>query len=372
MRKLATIRKITKIEPILGKDRVEMAYIDGWTAMVSKADNFKPGDMVVFCEEDSVFPHDEQWEFLKKYNYRIKIQRFKADDGYIYSQGLVLPLHVLSNVRSVKLGDDVTEILHITQYEPEMDIERDVQKGNKFLMRFKWYRNWMKKHKKGSRGFPKEVSKTDEERIQNYISYGFDCYTDDNGVLRIRDDDEYIATEKIDGQSGTFFLKKKRFLLFFNKYEYIVCSRNLVNKDPNSSYNIVSRKYDIEKVLKTILKRKNLDWICIQGECIGPNIQQNKYHANDYQLYVFNLIDNKHNRWDSYSMRSIVEENGLNSVPIVDCMSLKDKSVEDILSISNGKSWLYDTLREGIVFRSIDGKKSFKAVSPEFLFKYSK
>lgn len=372
MRKLATIRKITKIEPILGKDRVEMAYIDGWTAMVSKADNFQPGDMVVFCEEDSVFPHDEQWEFLKKYNYRIKIQRFKAENGYIYSQGLVLPLSVLSDVKKVKLGDDVTETLHITQYEPDMDIERDTKKGNKFLMKFKWYRKLMKRKNKGSGKFPSEVSKTDEERIQNYISDGFDCYVDENNVLRIRDDDEYIATEKVDGQSCTFLLRKKKFLLFFNRYEYLVCSRNLVNKDPNSSYNIVSKKYNIEKVLKSLINKKNLDWVCIQGECIGPNIQQNKYHANNYQLYVFNLIDNKHGRWDIYSMRNIIEENNINCVPIVDCFSLKGKSVEDILDISNGKSWLYDTLREGIVFRSLDGKKSFKAVSPEFLFKYSK
>lgn len=377
MRKLATIRKITKIEPILGKDRVEMAYIDGWTAMVSKSDNFKPGDMVIFCEEDSVFPHDEQWSFLKKYNYRIKIQRFKdGNGGYIYSQGLVLPLNVLDNKglpkKAFLLNNDVTSLLHITQYEPEMDIERDNKKDSSFLMRFKWYRKLRKKFKKQTGRFPKEISKTDEERIQNYISSGFDCYTDDNGILRIRNDDEYIATEKIDGQSGTFFLKKKRFLLFFNKYEYVVCSRNLVNKDPNSSYNIVSKKYDIEYVLKAILKRKDLDWVCIQGECIGPNIQQNKYRANDYELKIFNLIDNKHGRFDTFTMKAIMDEYGLKTVPIIDVMSLKDKSVDDILKMSNGKSKLYDTLQEGIVFRSLDGKKSFKAVSPEFLFKYSK
>ena len=371
MRKLATIRRISKIEPIQGKDFVEMAYIDGWSAMVKKSDNFQPEDMVIFCEEDSVFPHDEQWEFLKKYNYRIKIQRFKSENGYVYSQGLVLPLSILGK-NKFKLGDDVTKILNITQYEPEMDIERNCSKNNGFLMKFRWYRRFVKNINKSIKGFPKEVSKTDEERIQNYISNGFDCYVDDNGVLRIRNTDEYVVTEKIDGQSGTFLLRKKKFLLFFKRYQYIVCSRNMVNKDPNSSYNTVSRKYGIEKILKNILKKKNLDWVCIQGECIGPNIQQNKYHSNDYQLYVFNLIDNKHGRWDSYSMRNFVESNGLNSVPIIDCMSLNGKSVNDILEISNGKSQLYDTLREGLVFRSLDGKKSFKAVSPEFLFKYSK
>ena len=67
-----------------------------------------------------------------------------------------------------------------------------------------------------------------------------------------------------------------------------------------------------------------------------------------------------------------MDEYGLKTVPIIDVMSLENKSVEDILKISNGQSQLYDTLREGIVFRSVDGKKSFKAVSPEFLFKHSK
>ena len=53
MRKLATIRVIQSINPIAGKDRVEMATVDGWTCMVSKADGFKPGDKCIFCEPDS-------------------------------------------------------------------------------------------------------------------------------------------------------------------------------------------------------------------------------------------------------------------------------------------------------------------------------
>lgn len=60
MRKLATIRQITSIEPIKGKDRVELARIDGWTCMVSKADNFQSGSLCVFCEPDSVFPETIQ------------------------------------------------------------------------------------------------------------------------------------------------------------------------------------------------------------------------------------------------------------------------------------------------------------------------
>ena len=45
-------------------------------------------------------------------------------------------------------------------------------------------------------------------------------------------------------------------------------------------------------------------------------------------------------------------------------------NVTEVLDYATGKSALYDTLREGIVFRSPNGEQSFKAVSPEFLMKH--
>src|SRR5574344_567955 len=118
MRKLATIRTVQSIEPIKGKDRVELAHVDGWTCMVSKADSFTVGSLCIFCEPDSVFPANDQWKFLEKYSYRIKTQKFKdADGNLVYSQGLVLPLSVLPNME-YKYDEDVTSVLGITQYEP--------------------------------------------------------------------------------------------------------------------------------------------------------------------------------------------------------------------------------------------------------------
>ena len=38
--------------------------------------------------------------------------------------------------------------------------------------------------------------------------------------------------------------------------------------------------------------------------------------------------------------------------------------------MAHGQSVLGDTLREGIVFRSMDGQQSFKAVDPDFLIHY--
>ena len=43
---------------------------------------------------------------------------------------------------------------------------------------------------------------------------------------------------------------------------------------------------------------------------------------------------------------------------------------EKMLELAHGESALGNTLREGLVVRSQDGRKSFKAVDPEFLIYY--
>ena len=191
-RKLASIRIISEIHPIVGKDRVELAIVDGWSCMVSKSDVFISGDRCIFCEPDSVFPATEQWDFLKKYDYRIKTQKFRDGDGNrFYSQGLVLPLHVLGdNAYNVDVDDDVTQMLGITQYEETLDIEKNRKKFGpvvEFMMRYGWFRKLVLP-KKEKAGFPDEVSKTDEERVQNCPKA---YMTSEN----------WIASEKVDGKS---------------------------------------------------------------------------------------------------------------------------------------------------------------------------
>lgn len=362
-RKLASIRRISEIHPIVGKDRVELAIVDGWSCMVSKSDTFISGDRCIFCEPDSVFPATEQWDFLKKYDYRIKTQKFRDGDGNrIYSQGLVLPLHVLGdNAYNVDVDDDVTQMLGITQYEETLDIES--KNGKKFgpvvefMMRYGWFRKLVLP-KKEKTGFPDEVSKTDEERVQNCPKAYMTSET-------------WIASEKVDGQSGTYLLRRKKGL-FGPKYEFVVCSRRQKTGDKNSSYWKCAVKYKIEEALKSLIGDNN--WVCIQGECLGPGIQKNKYGFKDYEFRAFNLIYPKEGRLPSQDAKVIAEKLGIPWVPIIETLPkswFEDKTVQDILEYANGNSVLNkNTKREGIVFRSEDGKNSFKAVSPEFLIKF--
>lgn len=358
-RKLAHVEEISWIEPIKGKDRIVLAGILGWTVIVQKAD-YQVGQKCVFCEIDSVFPEKPEFEFLRSKKFRIKTMKMSG----VLSQGICFPLSILPT-GNYEVGDDVTEILGIIQYEGTMDKENETaeketktkKKYPKFLMRYEWFRKLVVP-KKQVKGFPEFVAKTDETRIQNAPFYlSMDC--------------EYIATEKVDGQSGTFTLQKVGGKHFWNrkKYDFAVCSRNLRiwGKD-NSSYWKVAEKYHMEEVLKKLIGEH--EWVAIQGECIAPAVQGNKYKVAEPDLYVFNLIY-PDGRLGSLEAKKKVEEVGLKFVPVIDeAVKIKGMKMTEVLEYATGKSKWYDTLREGIVFRTLDGSQSFKAVSPEFLIKH--
>ena len=65
-RKLASIKKISKLQPIKGKDRIVLATVDGWSVIVKK-EEFHTGDLCVYIEIDSVLPPTKQFEFCLLY-----------------------------------------------------------------------------------------------------------------------------------------------------------------------------------------------------------------------------------------------------------------------------------------------------------------
>lgn len=358
-RKLAHIETIEWIRPIEGKDRIALAGVLGWTVIIQKSE-YQVGDQCVFCEIDSVLPEKPEFEFLRKKNFRIRTMKMAG----VLSQGICFPLSVLPRGR-YQTGDDVTELIGITQYEAtqdkgeetgasEADERKLLEKYPRFLAKFRWFRSLVLP-RRADREFPDFISKTDEPRIQN-VPYMLDLGLD------------FVATEKIDGQSGTYALRRVKGRHFWNRsgYEFIVCSRNcrLPEKD-TSSYWKAAEKYEIEKVLHALIGDHK--WVAVQGECIAPWVQGNKYHVTGVDLYVFNLVYPE-GRVGSVEAKKIVEQHGMKFVPILEeSRKLTGMSVQEVLDYATGGSRLYDTLREGIVFRTSDGKQSFKAVSPDFL-----
>jgi len=68
-RKLASIQKIWKVEPIEGADRIELVSVLGWKC-VSKKGEFKEGDLCVYFEVDAFLPVCEKFEFLRSSCYK--------------------------------------------------------------------------------------------------------------------------------------------------------------------------------------------------------------------------------------------------------------------------------------------------------------
>ena len=380
-RALAYVVTIDEIKPIEGYDRVEYARTNGWWVIIGKADNLHVGDKCVYFEVDSkVNSEDERFAFLEKRNYKIKTQRMCK----VISQGLLMPISAFPELGDADVNTDVTDKLKVT-YAVEEDNARKgktdpnakyrsmtarhqkifKKKWARWMMRREWGRKIMffffGKKKDNPRGFPTFVSKTDEERVENQ-------------PWRIGDGKTYLATEKLDGTSCTYALERKG----RNKFEFYVCSRNVRQQDEKQEcyhdHNIywdLAFKYNIEQHLKDFLNQfPKLKWVCIQGEGVGF-VQGNPLKLKEDDLYVFNFKDSESGRYNSIAGRAIIEKMGMKWVPILGEVQMPD-TMEELKALATGKSKVNpDVMREGIVYRSLDGSDSFKNVSREYLIKHN-
>jgi len=122
-RQLVTIQKIESLEPIEGRDFIEMAKVLGYKCIVKKGE-FSVGSLCVYHEVDSFVPVGEpEYSFLAKKakldddgKSRARIQTMKL--GQAYSQGLAMPLSVFGDkITSQKIGKAYAKELNVTKYE---------------------------------------------------------------------------------------------------------------------------------------------------------------------------------------------------------------------------------------------------------------
>lgn len=380
-RELAYVVKVDEIRPIEGADRVEIAVVNGWHIMVRK-DQFKPGDLAVYFEIDSKVPAKEPFMFLEGKHFKVKTQKYFK--GTVISQGLLMGFEDFGwDKNAHKLGDFLTKELEVTYSVEEDNIrkapsvdkyKRMAQRNGKLFAHqpFRWLmrRTWGKKllfvffGKKGDKkaAWPAWVAKTDEERVEN-MPWIFDNKS------------PFVATEKIDGTSTTFTMKRGK----FGKNNFYVCSRNVVFDKPDKNcfydtnvYIEMAEKYNIEKILESILTDDpTLDWITLQGETYGAGIQKRDYGLKEHRFAGFNFITSKEGRWDSVRAAKFMTQYNIPWVPILDENYILPDTIEELRAFSHSEGSRIDgVIKEGIVFRSQDGSMSFKCVDPEFLMKY--
>jgi ATP-dependent RNA circularization protein (DNA/RNA ligase family) len=108
----------------------------------------------------------------------------------------------------------------------------------------------------------------------------------------------------------------------------------------------------------------------IQGELIGPGIQGNIYKLSKPEFHVFDVYNIQAGEYlKPMFRRALIERMGLNHVPVLnDGKHLNGADVDTVLSWADGASAIgCGPLREGIVFKQVDGGITFKAISNKYL-----
>ena len=422
-RKLATIRRVSKIEPIFGADKIVCLHIDGWQ-LVSGINNFKEGDLCVYFEIDSFLPVRPEFEFLRDRcfkstknlgdGFRLKTIKLRGQ----VSQGLALPLSDFFQ-HSDKLGwyyedpnedswipvsvgeeSDVTEFLKVQKYEkPE-----PTGQGSKFGP----------SHSRGF--FPAFIPKTDQERAQNCLekikywiykehvvekvlwpdvdgfetmgnnfvapdgsSYWFNTeegqwyrnYYVDATPEVIAERQRFEATLKLDGSSMT---------VYYNDGQLGVCSRNLdLKRDPENLFWKVAVNSGV--IQKLAHYGKN---IAIQGELMGPGVQGNREKLEHNMFFVFDVYNIDEKRYLAPEERLTSETSDIlddimfsdsfdhivGHVPIMnyDFKIERDTTVQSLLDYVDTQRSLNIDIPEGVVFKNhSDPSKTFKIISNRFL-----
>lgn len=172
MRKLASVQRIEEIASIPDAERVCRYRVLGWW-VVDQIGKYNVGDVVIYCEPDSIIPADLQRDLFYSDKPEEEIPQL---EGFVlktkkirkvYSQGMIIPIEFVDG-HPVVVGDDVSEILGIVKHEPVVPAAlAGNAKGN----------------------FPSFISRTDEPRCQNFSQKEY-------SVLKNK---KYSVTEKLEG-----------------------------------------------------------------------------------------------------------------------------------------------------------------------------
>ena len=344
MRKLASIQKIWKIEPIEGADRIELAHVLGWQCVVNKG-QFHPMDIGVYFEIDSFLPIRPEFEFMRTSSYkktdimgegfRLRTMRFRGQ----ISQGLLLPLSQFPEIPAdAEIGTDVTELLGVRKWE----IEERATTGGTVIG-----------------NLPYDIPHTDETRVQ-----------EEPELIQAFAGLEYYISTKMDGSSHSIGIDENGFHVTGHNYEY--------KDDGNSSFYELVKARGYQEKMEAFAQENGLTALTIQGELCAPGIQRNRLRLAKPEWYVFTVRENG-KRVGLKRMLEICTALGMEHVPIEEIgtdLPSKYPTVEALLERADG-DYPNGGKKEGIVVRPtepifcplISASLSMKIVSNKYLLK---
>ena len=355
---VAYVGKVNSVVEISGADNIELAFVNGWSAIVKKGE-YKEGDLVIVATTDAVIPEVVS-DQLGVTNYLRKGQRVRTIKlRGVYSECLLIPLSYVGE-RYHQEGTDVMGTLNIYKYEPPVKTITLESNGRK--VRYHQNPNFHIYYK-----FPNQKNVPDM----------FNEY------------DVVAITRKLHGTNARYGIVRKKKLSLFDRvkllfgrkwaaFEYVYGSHN-VEKGSDSQgfysedvWEKVAKKYDIRSRLWDHVKRAYTpnqlkEGFIIYGEIYGAGIQKNyDYNLDTIKFAGFDVEVN--GRYETYASEKA--HFNLMDLPQVELLYMGrwSKERQDQYVFNN---FIRGTKvpHEGIVVKEISGDRSkvSKVINPDYL-----
>lgn len=370
MRNMATIREIDEIVPIEGRDRIVVYQLGGWNVIGQKFDlngeEVKPGTKVLYFEVDTILNQehpaftDVAKRGVKTMTIKNMVPAFgpngeplvdKTGDQIEIDQPIVVTGHVLKTIKMAGVysqgmtaplsefnltGNETQEELDALFVDQHLAIKFELDpllRAGKFTPG----------NAKGE--FPAHIRKTDSERVQNIKPKNWET---------LRAEGDWVASEKIDGTSTTFFT---------NEEGLQVASRNWW-VEMNDDHKKIAEKLGLADLLE--------EGEFVQGELAGPGIQGNKLDLEERTYFIFTVHGNTPERTEE--LRKTLAKF---MVPELDLV-LPETPRDAVEQVNGMKSTINPRVQaEGAVWWNRNGKSfifigdrpNFKAINNKWLLK---
>lgn len=361
--------KIDSISPHPNADRLEIAQVKGWQAIVGKGD-FETGDLAVYFPIDSILTDELEAKIfgpdskIKLSKHRVKTIRLRG----AISQGLLVHPNEFRLAGLVKESDDLTEKLGVIKYEPPVARttnsaslrQRSPREENPYFVRY-----------------------TDIEKFQNHPKL-------------FEDGENVVITEKIHGtnfragwvpsNARTFWQRLKKRLGLFSKWEFVYGSHRVQLQNPRYAKRTfyqeeIGKNIYLEMVEKYDLKNVIPKGFIVFGEIYGDKVQKGYTYgckAGERDVVFFDILSTTSSD-DDYQgyMDDPLEMLSLKGLPTVPVLYFGKFYLDKIKTFFEGPSELSASqpVKEGVVIRpwfeqrTHMGRKILKYINPAYLLK---
>jgi RNA ligase (TIGR02306 family) len=371
-RRLVTARIIDRIERVEG---VNFLHIDGWTVIQPSNGHFEEGQLVIYCEIDSFVPVSDRFWKYQHHFWDIKNVMFQGISGFRVgtrligknlSQGLAFHMNEFLEVKE--------ELDNLSKtYGREQAINKLMAMSFEGILGIKkWVCPMTDAHDAKMGQAPGYIARPVWERAQNIR----DLFSDR------RMNTVYQISEKLDGRCMSVYFvdhgpkwckslpelpegsgsamsaKDGRVGVCTRTYDWLDNGRNIF--------------WEAAKQLKLHEKIQRIGRnIAIQGEFCRSTIEINSMvlAEGEHIFMVFAIWDIARMRYmDASQVEHICKKYGIQHTPVIGYQKLGDfaNNLDDLIAKADGVG-LNGEIREGLVFKSLDGLDTFKVISNAWL-----